>query len=155
MLLSILKYKLRVCSIDFHRCRRHVWAMKNAPDIVTANRLRDGAVVYWNRGAWAEALAGAEIIADPAATKAALAAAAAFVTARQVVGVYAFKVRLEDGIAVPLEEREVIRACGPSVIEALGKQADPATAPLFDRAPKQAMPAPKEAKGPEAFDVSL
>jgi len=130
--------------------------MENAPakpvEIVTANRLRDGVVLYWRQGGWCEALAEAEHFADPAAAKAALAEAAAFVQAREVVNPYAFKARIEGGIAVPVEEREVIRASGPSVVH-MGKQADPALAPHFPRAGTP--PAPKPASGPEAFDVSL
>ncbi|MDE2463178.1 MAG: DUF2849 domain-containing protein, partial [Alphaproteobacteria bacterium] len=38
--------------------------MANGIEIITANRLRDGAVVYWQQGRWTGALADAELFAD-------------------------------------------------------------------------------------------
>lgn len=87
--------------------------------VLTANRLIDGAVLYWQGGAWVEALAEAEIFDAPAAAAAALAAAADFVAANAVVAPYLFEVR--DGR--PVKAREAVRAAGPSVRPDLGKQA--------------------------------
>lgn len=87
--------------------------------MLTANRLVEGSVVYWKDGTWVETLRAGEVFDDPAAAKAALEAAQAFVTANQVVSPYLFEVR--DGR--PVKEREIIRAAGPSVRSDLGKQA--------------------------------
>jgi Protein of unknown function (DUF2849) len=92
------------------------------PQMLTANRLKDGAVLYWKHGAWVEALAEGEVLADGAAADAALAGAQAFVADNSVVGVYLFDLRADGR---PLKEREIIRAHGPSVREDLGKQAAP------------------------------
>jgi hypothetical protein len=97
--------------------------MAKGPQMLTANRLRDGAVVYWQAGTWREALAGAEVFEEAEPAKAALEAAAAHVRAREVVNPYLFDVRVEAGAAVPVKEREIIRAAGPSVRADLGKQA--------------------------------
>ncbi len=94
------------------------------PQALTANRLRDGDVVYWDGRGWAERFAGAAIYNDKASADAALAAAAAFVKGRVVVNPYLFPVKIADGTAAPVEEREIIRAAGPSVRTDLGKQAE-------------------------------
>lgn len=87
--------------------------------VLTANRLIDGTVLYWKDGGWVETLAAADTLeAGPAA--AALEAAKAFVAANAVVNPYLFEVK--DGR--PVKEREIIRAAGPSVRQDLGKQAD-------------------------------
>jgi hypothetical protein len=88
--------------------------------MLTANRLKDGAVLYWKGGAWVEALAEGEVFADPAAADAALATAQAFVAGNMVVNPYLFDLRIDGE---PVKEREIIRAHGPSVREDLGKQA--------------------------------
>jgi hypothetical protein len=88
--------------------------------MLTANRLIDGVVLYWNGGGWVESFTGAEVLADAPAAEAALAAAKAFVTGNVVVNPYLFDVR--DG--KPVKEREIIRAAGPSVRPDVGKQAD-------------------------------
>jgi len=93
------------------------------PQILTANVLRAGEVVYWHGGkGWVRSLDEAEILPDAQAAQA-LRDAAAFVDKREVVSPYLFEVRLEDGIAVPIKKREAIRAAGPSVRPDLGKQA--------------------------------
>ena len=72
-----------------------------------------------------------------------------------MVNPYLFDVRIEDGMAVPVKEREMIRAAGPSVRGDLGKQAEgPYRAP--PRAHSQITRAehtPGDAKDP--FDVSI
>jgi sulfite reductase (NADPH) hemoprotein beta-component len=91
--------------------------------VLTANRLRDGDVVYWRAGAWVEAFAEAEIFPDKPQADAALARAGEDVAARRVVNPYLFPVRVEDGRPRAVEEREIVRSEGPSVRRDLGKQA--------------------------------
>lgn len=92
-----------------------------APQVLTANRLRDGDVVYWREGAWVEAFAQAQVLDVQA--DAALARAGADVRARLVVNPYLFPVRVEGGRVRAVEEREIVRSEGPSVRRDLGKQA--------------------------------
>jgi hypothetical protein len=94
-----------------------------ALQVLTANRLREGEVVYWKAGSWFECFGEAEIFADKKAAEAALAGAQEAVKARVVVNPYLFEVRREEGRLRPVKERELIRAAGPSVRHDLGKQA--------------------------------
>jgi hypothetical protein len=94
--------------------------------MLTANRLKDGTVLYWRGEGWAETLAEGDVFAGQADADAALAKAQAFVAGNDVVSPYLFDVR--DG--KPVKEREIIRAQGPSVREDLGKQASSSTSPL-------------------------
>lgn len=87
--------------------------------MLTANRLIDGTVVYWRGGGWTETLENADQFAQAPAADAALAAAKDFVARNFVVNPYLFEVR--DG--KPVKEREIIRAAGPSVRTDVGKQA--------------------------------
>jgi hypothetical protein len=128
--------------------------MAKGPQILTANRLNDGTVLYWTGTAWAEPMAEARLY-EEAAAKAALAAAEQSVAAREVINPYLFEVRIADGIAVPLKERERVRAAGPTIRRDLGKQAGAATAPHFHIGPVPQPPKPVEGQGPESFDVSL
>ncbi|HSM94769.1 MAG TPA: DUF2849 domain-containing protein [Rhizomicrobium sp.] len=91
--------------------------------VLTANRLRDGDVVYWRGGAWVDHFADADVFDAKPAADAALAAAQAFVTGRVVVNPYLFGVRQENGRVRAIEEREIVRSEGPSVRRDLGKQA--------------------------------
>jgi hypothetical protein len=100
--------------------------------VLTANRLRDGDVVYWRAGAWVEAFADAEVFPDKPRADAALALAGDDVTARRVVNPYLFAVRIEDGRVRAVEEREIVRSEGPSVRRDLGKQAPTRNAVRFD-----------------------
>ncbi|MBL6938776.1 MAG: DUF2849 domain-containing protein [Alphaproteobacteria bacterium] len=92
------------------------------PQMLTANRLRDGEVLYWRAGNWVLTLAEGEVFADPKAADAALAAAARYVKENSVVAPYLFDVRVADGVIKPVKEREIIRARGPTV-RGEGKQA--------------------------------
>jgi hypothetical protein len=96
--------------------------MANLPQLLTANRLRDGDVVYWRTGAWVGELADAEIFASDTEAEAALTAAGEFVKDRVVVNPYLFDVRIDAHGIRPVKEREIIRAAGPSVRHDLGKQ---------------------------------
>ena len=91
--------------------------------VLTANRLRDGDVVYWRGGVWVDHFADADVFDGRPAADAALAAAQAFVTGRVVVNPYLFGVRQENGRVRAIEEREIVRSEGPSVRRDLGKQA--------------------------------
>lgn len=101
-----------------------------AQKMLTANRLRDGDVLYWKAGSWVLAMADGEIFPDEAAGEAALAAAQADVTGNLVVAPYLFDVRFENGAIRPVKEREIVRAAGPSVRPDTGKQAQGAERPM-------------------------
>jgi hypothetical protein len=91
--------------------------------MLTANRLRDGDVLYRKGAAWVPLLPDADIYPDQAAADAALAAATAELPRNEIVAPYLFEVRILDGKAVPVKEREIIRAAGPTVHPHTGKQA--------------------------------
>jgi hypothetical protein len=81
------------------------------PNVVTANRLVDGIVVYLAAdGNWTEDIAGARIAETEDETKALEAEAAKDVALRKVVAVYPMEVALADGSVDPLSVRERIRA---------------------------------------------
>lgn len=89
--------------------------------IITANRLIDGAVVYFRGpGDWVTVLTEARRIAKREALAQLLEVAEADVAARRVVGVYDLTVEAADGPQPddepqPASMRELIRATGPSV----------------------------------------
>ena len=84
--------------------------------VLTANRLREGDVVYLSRaGRWTTELAAAATIEEAAEEAQLLALAEAAVAERLVVGPYVMTVALEAGRLRPLSQRERIRAAGPSV----------------------------------------
>ena len=81
------------------------------PSVVTANRLRDGIVVYLaSDGSWTEEIGGARIAETEDELAALEARAAEDVKARKVVAVYPMDVALHDGTVDPLSVRERIRA---------------------------------------------
>ena len=92
------------------------------PQVLTANRLAKGEVVYWNaaRG-WVTELAEADILPD-AEAETVLQQTAEWVRRREVVAPYLFDVKVQNGLAVPLKVREAIRAAGPSVRPDLTKR---------------------------------
>lgn len=93
---------------------------KNAGEqVVTANRLIDGVVVYWSLSGWVERLPQAAIFSlDEAKTTQAKAQGVS------IVDIYFFEVRREGKTIIPASERERIRANGPTVRLDLGKQAE-------------------------------
>ena len=93
------------------------------PQMLTANRLKDGDVLYWKAGQWVQAMRDADVFADPKQAEAALAAAQEYVTGNEVVNPYLFDVRLDGNGIHPVKEREIIRAAGPTV-RGEGKQAN-------------------------------
>ena len=82
------------------------------PNVVTANRLTDGVVVYLSAdGVWTEEIANARVADDEAETKALEAIAENAVRERIVVGPYPMPVALKDDGAIdPISVRERIRA---------------------------------------------
>lgn len=92
---------------------------------VTANRLREGDVVYLtDSGLWSSWLNQAAVSDDTAVQEALLQQAEADVAARKVVAPYLIELAEVDGILRPFSTREIIRAAGPTV------RADYRTAPL-------------------------
>ncbi len=94
------------------------------PDVITANRLTDGVVVFQTAdGAWSEDFNRAAVQADPQATAGALARAQGDEAANLVVDAYAVPVEERNGHFAPKALREAIRAAGPTNRRDLGKQA--------------------------------
>jgi len=92
--------------------------------ILTANRLRDGDVVYLTAdGAWSDWLEDADLAEAPEAEAALLALGEEALDRRLVVDPYLMAVTRVDGGFGPISQREIIRARGPSVRLDLGKQA--------------------------------
>jgi hypothetical protein len=96
--------------------------------MLTSNRLKTGDVLYRKHDGWVLLLADGEVYADEAAADAALAAANAELVRNEVVAPYLFEVREKDGVVIPVKEREIIRAAGPTVHPHTGKQAGQANA---------------------------
>ena len=95
--------------------------------IVTANRLRDGAVVYLSQdGEWSKRIDGAAVAEIEADAAALLAAAEGAVAAQQVVGPYLIAVLRAEGRVEPARYRERLRAEGPSI--PTGRAASPSIA---------------------------
>jgi hypothetical protein len=94
----------------------------SGPQMLTANCLRQGDVLYWKAGSWTPDFAEGEVLHDDAAAQAALEAAKKFVTDNRVVSPYLFEVREQNGEIRPVKEREIVRAAGPSIRTDLGKQ---------------------------------
>ncbi|WP_068874960.1 MULTISPECIES: DUF2849 domain-containing protein [unclassified Phenylobacterium] len=90
---------------------------------LTANRLLDGEVVFWNAGQWVERFADAQLWAndDPVAIEA---EAAAKNQPKVVVDAYLIDLVESEGLWAPLSYRERIRALGPSNHLHHGKQAE-------------------------------
>ncbi len=93
--------------------------------IVTANRLGDGVVVYLaDGGAWSERVEEARVARDDEEGAALLAFAESPEQEIVVVGPYLVEVAAENGAPRPVSNREVIRSRGPTVRQDLGKQAE-------------------------------
>ena len=85
------------------------------PVVVTANRLADGAVVYWRAdGGWSRRLDGAAVVTSAAGARELLATAS--VDQTSTVGAYVAPVKVAaDGELQPGNLREAIRSAGPTV----------------------------------------
>jgi len=81
------------------------------PNVITANRLTDGVVVYLaSDGEWSEQIADARVADTDEETKALETEAEDAVCERRVVGAYPMPIALKDGAVDPLSVRERIRA---------------------------------------------
>jgi len=94
------------------------------PQVVIANRLRDGVVVFLGTdGRWLETLADCPASESEEASSALAETAEQAVQNQEVVGPELIEVQLEGGTLVPVKRREAIRAKGPTIRLDLGKQA--------------------------------
>jgi hypothetical protein len=94
------------------------------PDVITANRLADGVVVFQSGdGSWSEDFNRAAVLADAQATADALARAKEDEASNLVVDAYAVPVDERNGHFAPKALREAIRAAGPTIRRDPGKQA--------------------------------
>jgi len=92
--------------------------------VVTANRLVEGDVVYLTEGGqWSERLGDACRADDKQKADALMETAEQAVAAQLVVAPYAIDVTTENGTVRALQYREQIRASGPTIRTDLGKQA--------------------------------
>jgi Protein of unknown function (DUF2849) len=93
--------------------------------VMTANRLRDGIVVFLTRsGQWSEKIDEAVLALEPQAAAALEARAKADETATLVTGAYLFDAERREGRVRASHIRERMRTLGPTVRADLGKQAD-------------------------------
>jgi hypothetical protein len=93
------------------------------PDVITANRLTDGIVIFQMDQGWSEDFNRAEVLPDSQATAAALKRAKQDEANNVVVDVYTVAVEERNGHLAPKALREAIRAAGPTIRRDLGKQA--------------------------------
>ena len=99
-------------------------------EVITANRLIDGIVVFQAAEGWVEDFAQAAVYDTAETSKAALARAREDEAHDVVVEPYAVFVELRSGHYAPKALREFIRASGPTTRLDLGKQAQ-GQAPRF------------------------
>jgi len=93
--------------------------------VMTANRLRDGDVVFLTRsGVWSEKVDDAVLALEPQALAALEARAADDVKANLVTGQYLFDATRVGGKIRADHMRERIRTLGPTIRTDLGKQAN-------------------------------
>jgi hypothetical protein len=93
--------------------------------VVTANRLDDGVVVYLAAGGrWSERIVDAHPVESKEQADALMALAEQGVRDRLIVVPYLIEVVIEADGVHPVRYRELIRARGPSVRPDLGKQAE-------------------------------
>lgn len=91
--------------------------------VISANRLGDGIVVYLTAdNSWSELISGSVIALDEVTANAMLAEATQAVRDRVIVDPYLIDVAEVDGEVRPVKYREFIRATGPSVRPDLSKQ---------------------------------
>jgi hypothetical protein len=93
--------------------------------VMTANRLRDGEVVFLTRsGEWNERIDESVLALEPQAVAALQERAKLAVQANLVTGEYLFDAERVNGKIRATHIRERIRTLGPTVREDLGKQSE-------------------------------
>jgi Protein of unknown function (DUF2849) len=98
--------------------------------VVTANRLGDGRVVYLADGyLWVEEIGRSRIAEDDETGKALVAIAEKAVVDRIVVAPYLIDVKVEGDRVTPTRYREVLRAIGPSTHPEFGRTPEVTAAP--------------------------
>ena len=99
------------------------------PQVVTANRLHDGLVVFLTAdGAWSERIADADAVAGESDAKALMDIAKRAAAEARVVEPYLIGVEKTDGHRRPSHRRESIRAYGPTVQVGLNRRVGRGTA---------------------------
>lgn len=83
------------------------------PSVVTANRARDGIVIWRTADGWSEKLADAAVVSDADAARKLLGDAAADDVG--AIGAYIAPVRIDDGAIIPGNLREKIRCDGITI----------------------------------------
>lgn len=83
--------------------------------IVTANRLTDGLVVYFDGSGWSERLDSGRVAGDEEEAARLLDNAEAEAAGDAVVGPYLVEIAGRKGVRQPTRLRERIRALGPSI----------------------------------------
>ncbi len=96
-----------------------------ALQVVTANRIGDGTVVYLTRvGGWSERITDGQVSRSDEERDALMAVAQATAEIPAVVEPYVIDVVEEAGAVRPVRYREAIRARGPTIHPAFGQQAE-------------------------------
>jgi hypothetical protein len=86
------------------------------PQMIIANRLVDGAVVFLDSGeTWTTAIGAGVVIDDETEAQRLLGVAKQLEARCQVIDPLLIQVKVENGAVRPVEIREVIRAFGPTV----------------------------------------
>ncbi|MFO1034709.1 MAG: DUF2849 domain-containing protein [Hyphomicrobiales bacterium] len=99
-------------------------SMTEKGQVMTANRLRDGEVVFLTRaGVWSEKIDDAVLAQEPQALAALESRAAQDAKATLITGQYLFDAERVDGKIKASHIRERIRTLGPTIRTDLGKQA--------------------------------
>jgi hypothetical protein len=104
--------------MDVSGFRKYLNTMKTSdkPQMLIANRLRDGLTVFLAAdGGWVAAIADGAVARDAAQAASLLQQGEAAARQNVVVGPYLIAIGEEDGDRRPLEWREAIRAFGPTV----------------------------------------
>jgi sulfite reductase (NADPH) hemoprotein beta-component len=95
-----------------------------ALQVVTANRIGDGTVVYLTRiGGWSERITDGQVSRGDEERDTLMAVAQATAEIPEVVEPYVIDVVEETGVVRPVRYREAIRAQGPTTHPAFAKQA--------------------------------
>ncbi len=98
--------------------------MAVALQVVTANRIGDGTVVYLTRdGGWSEWINDGRVSRSDEERDELMVVARASAEIPDVVDPYVIDVVEEAGVIRPVRYREAIRARGPTIHPAFGKQA--------------------------------